>query len=273
MLPAVFNLTTMAIVRSIFIGRGRKSAGNVTLRHLRGTTIASERIVSNTSRTALQARQRRDFGAFVEYFASDAALLGRLSQKPDGTRSAYNKLFKAIYRPDPANYHTNAYVFGDLYAQAKSLGKALPYIVHGNAPAALSTIEFAQFQEGFNAVFNFLYYNITKEQIDKMWEADEFKLGRVFYNSAGHITEASAIVKPRRVESGASFPAADAQAVDTVYFGYDGSAFRVQIAVHLTNVSAEAQDVSFIKYASLRGLPIFDLNGFKPNIPWDEIPA
>lgn len=52
----------MAVVRSLGIGEGRKSAGMLTYRVVRGRTIASKRIVQNLSNTSAQANQRANFG-------------------------------------------------------------------------------------------------------------------------------------------------------------------------------------------------------------------
>ena len=51
----------MAIIKSLGIGAGIKSAGNITYRYSRGRTIASQRITENKSNTPLQAAQRGYF--------------------------------------------------------------------------------------------------------------------------------------------------------------------------------------------------------------------
>lgn len=51
----------MAIIKSLGIGAGVKSAGNITYRFTRGRTIASQRITENKSNTPLQATQRGYF--------------------------------------------------------------------------------------------------------------------------------------------------------------------------------------------------------------------
>lgn len=51
----------MAIIKSLGIGAGVKSAGNITYRYSRGRTIASQRITENKSNTPLQATQRGYF--------------------------------------------------------------------------------------------------------------------------------------------------------------------------------------------------------------------
>ncbi|OAV73442.1 hypothetical protein Barb6_00235 [Bacteroidales bacterium Barb6] len=55
------NHITMAIIKSAAIGAGKKSLGNLTYRHVRGRTIASERITSNNSRTPRQVMYRNGF--------------------------------------------------------------------------------------------------------------------------------------------------------------------------------------------------------------------
>lgn len=56
----------MAIVNSLAIGKSVKSAGNLTYKTVRGRTIASQRIVSNSSKSALQVFQRGAFSDTVK---------------------------------------------------------------------------------------------------------------------------------------------------------------------------------------------------------------
>lgn len=51
----------MAIVKSLAIGKSVKSAGNLTYKTVRGRTIASQRITSNSSNTIKQSIQRTHF--------------------------------------------------------------------------------------------------------------------------------------------------------------------------------------------------------------------
>lgn len=53
----------MAVVNSLGVGRGTKSAGELTYRYVRGRTIASRRVFTNLSKTVPQIRQRKDFAA------------------------------------------------------------------------------------------------------------------------------------------------------------------------------------------------------------------
>lgn len=57
----------MAIVRSIGVGKGRKSAGDVTYAVVRGRTIMKSRIVENKSNTKLQADNRQAFKKMSQY--------------------------------------------------------------------------------------------------------------------------------------------------------------------------------------------------------------
>lgn len=52
----------MAIINSLAIGKSVKSAGNLTYKTVRGRTIASQRITTNTSNTMAQSIQRSHFG-------------------------------------------------------------------------------------------------------------------------------------------------------------------------------------------------------------------
>lgn len=56
----------MAIINSLAIGKSVKSAGNLTYKTVRGRTIASQRITSNSSNTPLQASQRSAFGISMQ---------------------------------------------------------------------------------------------------------------------------------------------------------------------------------------------------------------
>lgn len=57
----LYNISTMAIVNSLAIGKSVKSAGNLTYKTVRGRTIASQRIITNSSNTIAQGFQRYRF--------------------------------------------------------------------------------------------------------------------------------------------------------------------------------------------------------------------
>lgn len=63
---SLFIYYIMALINSLAIGKSRKSAGNLTYKTVRGRTIASQRITSNSSRTALQVFQRGAFSDTVK---------------------------------------------------------------------------------------------------------------------------------------------------------------------------------------------------------------
>lgn len=56
----------MAIINSLAIGKGVKSAGNLTYKTVRGRTIASQRITQNKSNTPYQQNQRQRFALVSE---------------------------------------------------------------------------------------------------------------------------------------------------------------------------------------------------------------
>lgn len=56
----------MAIINSLAIGKSYKSAGNLTYKTVRGRTIASQRITSNSSKSALQVFQRGSFSDSIK---------------------------------------------------------------------------------------------------------------------------------------------------------------------------------------------------------------
>lgn len=56
----------MAIVNSLAIGKSVKSAGNLTYKTVRGRTIASQRITTNPSKSALQVFQRGSFSDTIK---------------------------------------------------------------------------------------------------------------------------------------------------------------------------------------------------------------
>lgn len=62
----------MAIIDSVLVGRGKKSAGNITLRLVRGRVIASQKISSSNGTRALtdaQTRRTVVFGLVARYMA------------------------------------------------------------------------------------------------------------------------------------------------------------------------------------------------------------
>lgn len=85
----------MAIIRSIGVGKGRKSVGDVTYAVVRGRTVMKSRIVENKSNTKLQADQRDAFKK-VEYISRGfRAVVNQFDKTRWGTRE--NKFVKENY--------------------------------------------------------------------------------------------------------------------------------------------------------------------------------
>lgn len=83
----------MAIISSTAIGNGKKSAGVLTYRRQRGRTIASQRILSNNSRTEKQVTQRSAFALASKAIAISAPIVDATFEKSK-YGSARNNFFK-----------------------------------------------------------------------------------------------------------------------------------------------------------------------------------
>lgn len=71
----------MAVINSLAIGNGVKSAGNITYRRSRGRTIASHRITENKSNTAAQQAQRGKFKAMTQFASLMSAFIDKAFDK------------------------------------------------------------------------------------------------------------------------------------------------------------------------------------------------
>ncbi len=71
----------MAIIKSMGIGSGSKSLGNVTYRKVRGRTIASERITANNSKTRKQVNHRNGFKEAARLGKSLGAVINECFEK------------------------------------------------------------------------------------------------------------------------------------------------------------------------------------------------
>lgn len=102
----------MAVINSLGIGAGSKSAGNITYAHYKGRTIARQRITTNSSNTVAQGTQRAIFKA-VEYISRGFAnILPNFATTKYGYRN--NKFIKLNYdklaqyaRTHPIEYTNN----------------------------------------------------------------------------------------------------------------------------------------------------------------------
>ena len=83
----------MAIIQSTAIGNGKKSAGVLTYRRQRGRTIASQRILTNNSKTEKQVTQRSAFALASKAIAISAPIVDATFEKSK-YGSARNNFFK-----------------------------------------------------------------------------------------------------------------------------------------------------------------------------------
>lgn len=88
----------MAIINSLAIGKSIKSAGNLTYKTVRGRTIASQRITTNTSNTAAQGAQRSRFGSTAQCMQLFLPYVNNFFEKTKygSARNQYVKMNKFI---------------------------------------------------------------------------------------------------------------------------------------------------------------------------------
>lgn len=276
----------MAIIQGIIIPKARKSAGNVTFRTIRGTTVMSEKATTQSGDpSAAQMRQRDKFGQVQKGIGGLVAAIAKATQRPDGLKSANNRLFKALYKaaamqtaPDLIKW-TNHSFFGDggLYGEAAHNGTSLPRMVEGDVSdlmCSVSSFQQSGEQSAVVAVFDWVFNGIPEPW--KGWANPENTIpasySRIFFNSAGSLKfDSVAAYDVTFAENVTDFYSpGDAFPTDTVIIGADGNLFRVQWCVYVQEASAQPASVtSPLKYAEYRGLPLFYLNGVLLPIPWE----
>lgn len=118
----------MAIIRSLAVGKARKSAGNITYQTVKGRTIAREKpaFVANPD-TPLQQAQRGKMRKLVAAWRAWFSLLKPYFTVIDGYGSAYNQFVKmnmpwaVDFSTDPGtgvvSYPDNAYFSNGKYPQ------------------------------------------------------------------------------------------------------------------------------------------------------------
>lgn len=112
----------MAVINSLGIGAGAKSAGNITYAHYRGRTIAKQRITENKSNTPAQEQQRMRF-AQVEYLCRGFGnFLPNFAPTKYGFRS--NRFIKVNYKTLAEYVISNE----DWNAAGTPVGAAIDYI-------------------------------------------------------------------------------------------------------------------------------------------------
>lgn len=77
----------MALINSVGVGNGSKSVGEFTYRSVRGRTIASKRVLKNSSNSAAQGNQRSLFAALSKFLtAYDCYVFNSFSKTRYGSR-------------------------------------------------------------------------------------------------------------------------------------------------------------------------------------------
>lgn len=77
----------MAVINSVGVGTGSKSVGEFTYRSVRGRTIASKRVLKNSSNSAAQGNQRSLFAALSKFLtAYDCYVFNAFSKTRYGSR-------------------------------------------------------------------------------------------------------------------------------------------------------------------------------------------
>lgn len=138
----------MAIVHSLAIGKSVKSAGNLTYKTVRGRTIASQRITTNNSKTALQVFQR---GSFSESIKSMQLVLPWINNffeksKYGSPRNNFLKLCKSYSLGGERNLIISGstpllegFMKGiGVSVDGTPLAKTSPYTSYGSAPVIVS---------------------------------------------------------------------------------------------------------------------------------------
>lgn len=143
-LPSItFNIIffrPMAIVNSLGIGKGKKSAGELTYRDVRGRTIASRRVIQNLSNTALQNEQRVSFRDASKMLSIAAFFInaGTERSKYGSHRNNFYHLNKTIFRSlAQSNVEVPATPYGVL-SLLNSSSAGTGYMTYGQANGIVS---------------------------------------------------------------------------------------------------------------------------------------
>lgn len=102
----------MAIINSVGVGNGSKSVGEFTYRSVRGRTVASKRVLKNSSNSAAQGNQRSLFAALSKFLtAYDCYVFNAFTKTRYGSRrnraaselKALSPFFRSSYENITAN--------------------------------------------------------------------------------------------------------------------------------------------------------------------------
>lgn len=127
----------MAIIQSTAIGNGKKSAGVLTYRRQRGRTIASQRILTNNSKTVKQVAQRTAFALASKAIAVAAPLVDVTftKSKYGSARNNFFKLNKAALMEGFKDYHQEIHAPYQLY---EAIYNKNAFVTFGNGKLQVS---------------------------------------------------------------------------------------------------------------------------------------
>lgn len=129
----------MAIINSTAIGKGTRTAGQLTYRNVRGRVIASQRITSNKSNTAAQATQRLSFKEISQALSKIGFLINRTFEKSKYGSSRNN--FYKTNKDALANIKgltEKQTPFGIVDAMIRA---QVPYMIYGSGNGSVSVQE------------------------------------------------------------------------------------------------------------------------------------
>lgn len=150
----------MAIASTLAIGKGRKSAGGLTYRYVRGRLITSAKIENNNSNTALQAAQRISFRDVSKLMSKVAFLINRTYDKSQygSSRNNFYKVNKAALKAmENAENIDNMSIVDALQTL---LNADLAYITYGAGNVLVSSTNAVT--EGISEGINFQAFNVKE---------------------------------------------------------------------------------------------------------------
>lgn len=127
----------MAIINSTAIGNGKKSAGVLTYRRQRGRTIASQRILTNSSKTEKQVAQRTAFAVASKAIAMAAPLVDVTfaKSKYGSARNNFFRVNKAALMEGFKDYHQEIHAPYQLY---EAIYNKNAFVTFGNGKLQVS---------------------------------------------------------------------------------------------------------------------------------------
>lgn len=129
----------MAIINSTAIGKGTKTAGQLTYRNVRGRVIASQRITSNKSNTPAQATQRASFKEISQALSKIGFLVNRTFEKSKygSSRNNFYKINKgSLATIEGLAEKQTPFEIVDALVRAK-----IPYMIYGSGNGSVSVLQ------------------------------------------------------------------------------------------------------------------------------------